>query len=31
MISSVRFALCACLVAAVPAAAQVKTDHLLGK
>ena len=31
MISSVRWALCACLIAAVPAAAQVKTDHLLGK
>ena len=31
MTSSVRWALCACLISAIPAAAQVKTDHLLGK
>ena len=31
MTSSVGWALCACLISAIPAAAQVKTDHLLGK
>ena len=31
MTSSVRCALCACIISALPAAAQVKTDHLLGK
>lgn len=31
MISGVRWALCVSLLCAGPAAAQVKTDHLLGK
>ena len=31
MTLSVRWALCASLICAVPAAAQVKTNHLLGK